>query len=196
MFSRKMVWGPSPFVITASSESGIRSPPRSVHEEVSDRLLVVAILLGEPDENGGDPVRLVDVGGLDPVEGRLDDLGHLVDRDPEPAELLAVEPDDQLGDAGCLFNLEIGRAFDAGHDIPYLLDFIVERGEIRTEELDGQLSLRAGEHLSQLVGDRLLEDISDARELVELPSHRLGELLEVALPLFLEARARYCNGCG
>ena len=38
---------------------------------------------GKPDEDRGDPVRLVDVGGLDPVEGRLDDFGDLADRDPE-----------------------------------------------------------------------------------------------------------------
>ena len=62
---------------------------------------------------------------------------------------------------------------DSVQDIADLLDLLVEDGQVRAEELDGELSLGPGQHLGQLVGDRLLEDVGDARELVELLAHRL-----------------------
>src|SRR4030043_1273433 len=82
---------------------------RRVNEEIFNRLLVVTVALGKADEDRREPVRLIDIGSLDPVESCLDDFGHLVDRDPEAAEPLPVEFDDELGDTSGLLDLQIGR---------------------------------------------------------------------------------------
>ena len=140
------------------------APGAHGHNGLEDGRLVVAVAVREPDENGGHPVRLIDIRGLDPVQGRFDELGHLVDRDPEPAESLPVEPDDEL--VG-LLQCGLDRRFDKIKD--YLVS-VVAKGTQRLRDKASAESAAperrtAGESKDAAADERdanaLLEALSD-----------------------------------
>ena len=67
-------------------------------------------------------------------------------------------------------------------DTADLLDRLVENGQVRAEQFHGELTLRPGQHLGQLVGDRLFEKHGQTGQDVELLAHLLRDLSEAPSP--------------
>ena len=129
-----------------------------IDEQAPDGFLVLPVALGQPDQDGRDAIGLVDVGGLDAVERRFDEVGDLADGDAVEGHPAPVEPQDELRDPRGLLDLEVGHAPDVLQGAADLLDLLVQDIEVEAEQLHGELAFRSGQHLRQLVGDGLFEE--------------------------------------
>ena len=84
--------------------------------------------------------------------------------------------------------MEVRRSLDLREHRVDLVDLPVEPIKVGAEELDRELTLGPGEHLRELVGDRLLEDVGHAGQAPEALSEIPGDLLEAAVAILARAQ--------
>ena len=110
---------PLPTEMSASSFSGICWPPGRGHEDVADRVRVVAILRLEPDDEVELLLLLHDLRRDVAADGGLDEAVDVGDVDPVARDLGAIDCDRQARLAELLDQRHVA---DAAHVLEHRLD--------------------------------------------------------------------------
>src|SRR5207245_1094185 len=118
--------------------------------------------LGELHDRAEAPLAFEDVRDRAAARGRLDGVLDVLDVDRIPRRRLAVDDDLQLRLADEVIVVEIRDAADTGEHAGDLAGLRLQREDVEAVELDGQLTLHAGQRFVDVVLDRLREVHRDA----------------------------------
>ena len=157
-------------------------PIGGIDEKALHLLLAVPVLFVQPEENGGNPILLINIGDLDPVQGRLHQVRHVSYLNSVPCQLSPLNIHHQLRNSRRLLHLEIRHSLHVFHDMPNFLDLLVQDIPFRSEDLHREFPGGTREHFRQLVGDRLFEDVPNARKLSQFQAHGLRQIFVPSIP--------------
>ena len=136
--------------------------------QVADGLSVVAGALFQAHIDVVAFVAVDHLPGAAATEAIADQIHDLIDAKAIAAEGVTIRGDHQLGFPGYLFQLHVGGTVHGFHDLGDGFAFFLKHGQVRAEQLDGQLGFDAGEQFVHAHGDGLGKVEQQARMHVEL----------------------------
>ena len=155
--SREIRDAPSDVTTREMLASGTPVPVRAVHQQVLQRLRVVARERVEPDGHVEHAVAVEELRHGAAPHGRLDRVVRVGHRDAVGRERRAIELESQLRLAKLLLHAQVRHAAHLGHHGLDLLGLPLQHLEVGPKHLHHQLALHAGQGLVHVVLDVLRE---------------------------------------
>src|SRR5262249_32152056 len=137
--------------------------------------------LSELHDDGEAPFSLEELRDRPPLGRRFDGVLHVLDVDAVAGGRLSVDDDLELRLTYETIVVEVGHASHAVEHARDLASLRLQHEDVGAEDLDGELAFHAGQRLVHVVFDRLGEVRRDALDVADGGSHRIDELLLVAV---------------